>query len=152
MFGQAPLMAGVNDNARSLHDTWTTELARGITPYYAFVARDTGAHGLFKVPLARAWEIFSDAYRDLPGLARTVRGPVMSASPGKLLVEQALPIDGAVRLRLRFVQARDAALVGRALDVVGPADASWLSDLTPMRGTPPELVRACWPAQLVTST
>lgn len=74
MFGQAPIMAGVNDSPLAWHELWIAELARGITPYYMFVARDTGAHDLFKVPLVQARAIFNEAYSRLPGLARTVRG------------------------------------------------------------------------------
>ena len=55
----------------------------GCIPYYMFVVRDTGAQHYFGVPLVKAYEIFSKAYSSVSGLARTVRGPSMSATPGK---------------------------------------------------------------------
>ena len=38
------------------------------------------------MPLARGYEIFRDAYQAVSGLSRTVRGPSMSATPGKVCV------------------------------------------------------------------
>ena len=55
----------------------------GIVPYYMFVERDTGARRYFEVPLARAQEIYAEAIRSVSGLARTARGPSMSAAPGR---------------------------------------------------------------------
>lgn len=58
----------------------------------------------------------------LPGLARTVRGPVMSTTPGKVLVDHAdtTPV-GVSTLHLRF-QARDPRLVGRPFRARMPHD------------------------------
>ena len=49
-----------------------------------FIERDTGPRDYFQVPLTRAAASSATRTR-LPGLARTVRGPVMSATPGKVL-------------------------------------------------------------------
>ena len=51
-----------------------------------FVERDTGAHNYFEVPLIRAYDIFREAYGNVSGLARTVRGPSMSTFPGKVRI------------------------------------------------------------------
>lgn len=48
-----------------------------------FVERDTGAQRYFEVPLAKAWKIYRQATQRVSGLARTARGPSMSAGPGK---------------------------------------------------------------------
>jgi L-lysine 2,3-aminomutase len=85
IYCQAPLIRGVNDDADVWSELWRDELALGCTPYDMFVERDTGAQRLHELPLVRAHEIFNAAYRSLPGLARTVRGPVMSATPGKVV-------------------------------------------------------------------
>ena len=61
---------------------WEKSVRMGMIPYYMFVERDTGAHDYFSVPLAEAYEIFTDAYARVSGLAKTVRGPSMSAWPG----------------------------------------------------------------------
>ena len=80
-----------------------------------FVERDTGARNYFEVPLDRACEIFQEAYRTVSGLDRTVRGPSMSASPGKVVVEGIARVGDQKVFVLKFIQARDPAWVGRLL-------------------------------------
>ena len=127
VYAQAPLMAHVNDDPQTWAALWRAELAAGVVPYYMFVARDTGPQAYFEVPLDRAWGIFTTAYTTLPGLARTVRGPVMSATPGKVVVDhvETYP-DGDQVAHLRFLQARDPRLVGRPFQARMRPGATWL--------------------------
>jgi hypothetical protein len=121
---------------------WREETSLGVSPYYMFVARETGPHEYFKVPLARASEIFEAAYRNLPGLARTVRGPVMSATAGKIVIDGLTDLGGDRWFQLRFLQARDQSLVGRPFVARFSDDASWATDLTPHPDVPSDLVSA----------
>ena len=50
------------------------------------VGRDTGAREYFELPLVDAWQIYREAMSKVSGLARTARGPSMSAGPGKVEV------------------------------------------------------------------
>ena len=144
LYTQAPLMRRVNDDAATWREKWATELSLGMVPYYLFVARDTGAQDYYKVPLTRAAEIYRDAWSGLSGLGRTVRGPVMSATPGKVVVDGTARIGGDDVLSLRLLQARDPSLVGRPFWASGPAAASWVDELEPHPMSDPELVRAVW--------
>jgi hypothetical protein len=83
------------------------------------------------VPLARAHEIFRDAYAGVSGLCRSVRGPSMSATPGKVCVDGIADVAGARVFVLRMLQARDPALVGRPFFAYFDPRAKWLSDLEP---------------------
>lgn len=140
LFCQAPLMAHVNDDPRTWATMWRAQLALGAVPYYMFVARDTGPQAYFEVPLDRAWAIFNAAYTTLPGLARTVRGPVMSTTPGKVLVDHVdSRADGDQILHLRFVQARDHQLVGRPFRAQMRPGAAWLNELDVLPDTPDDL-------------
>lgn len=139
VYGQAPLIAHVNDSASSWAALWRAELASGVTPYYQFVARDTGPRDYFKVPLTRAVKIFREAYQQLPGLARTVRGPVMSTTPGKIVVDGVEETPGGGFLQLRFIQARDPSLVGRPFRARYSADAAWIDELELVPGVPSDL-------------
>ena len=67
------------------------------------------------VPLARACEIFHDAYRTVSGLCRTVRGRSMSATPGKVCVDGVAEVAGEKVFALHLIQARDPELVGQAV-------------------------------------
>jgi hypothetical protein len=96
-----------------------------------FVERDTGPQGYFAVPLARAAEIFRDAYASVSGLCRTVRGPSMSATPGKVCVDGVTEVAGQRVFVLHMIQARDPSLVGRPFFAHFDPDAVWLSDLRP---------------------
>jgi hypothetical protein len=100
-------------------------------PYYMFVERDTGPQDYFAVPLARAYEIFSSAYRAVSGLCRTVRGPSMSATPGKVCVDGIAEVGGEKVFVLHMIQARDPSLVGKPFFARFDPAATWLSDLEP---------------------
>jgi hypothetical protein len=103
----------------------------GMIPYYMFVERDTGPQGYFAVPLVRAAQIFRDAYSSVSGLGRTVRGPSMSATPGKVCIDGIAEIAGERVLAMHMIQARDPALVGRPFFARYDPDAVWLTDLEP---------------------
>jgi L-lysine 2,3-aminomutase len=131
---QAPLIRGVNDDPLTWAAMWRQLTRLSVVPYYMFVERDTGPQDFFAVPLARAYEIFRDAYSGVSGLARTVRGPVMSATPGKVCVDGITEIAGEKVFVLRMLQARDPALVGRPFFAVHDPAAVWLTDLKPALG------------------
>ena len=86
---------------------WRTQVRMGMVPYYMFVERDTGPQDYFAVPLARGHGIFRDAYRQVSGLCRTVRGPSMSATPGKVCIDGIAEVAGQKVFVLHMIQARD---------------------------------------------
>jgi KamA family protein len=131
---QAPLIRRVNDSADVWAEMWKRQVRLGAVPYYMFVERDTGAKNYFEVPLVRAWHIFIDAYKQVSGLARTARGPSMSATPGKVLVAGVATIQGEDVIVLRFLQARDPDWVGRPFFAKLDPSATWLDDLEPAFG------------------
>ncbi|MEU0570886.1 lysine 2,3-aminomutase [Nonomuraea sp. NPDC005983] len=128
---QAPLIRTINDDPEIWSGMWRRQLRMGMIPYYMFVERDTGPQDYFAVPLARAYEIFRDAYASVSGLCRTVRGPSMSATPGKVCVDGVTEIAGERVFVLHFIQARDASLVGRPFFARYDPTAVWLTDLRP---------------------
>jgi L-lysine 2,3-aminomutase len=128
---QAPLIRTINDDPACWSQMWRSQLRMGLVPYYMFVERDTGPQGYFAVPLARAAEIFRDAYASVSGLCRTVRGPSMSATPGKVCVDGVAEIAGQRVFVLHMIQSRDPSLVGRPFFAHFDPDAVWLTDLRP---------------------
>lgn len=126
---QSPIVRHVNDDAASWAELWVRQVRLGAVPYYMFVERDTGPRGYFEVPLVRAWEIFRDAISQVSGLGRTVRGPSMSATPGKVVVDGVTEIAGERVIALRFLQARDPSWVGRPFFARYDASATWLTQL-----------------------
>jgi len=128
---QAPLIRSINDDPLTWADMWREQARTGMIPYYMFVERDTGPQDYFAVPLARAHEVFRDAYASVSGLCRTVRGPSMSATPGKVGVDGVVEIGGQKVFALHLIQARDPRLVGRPFFAQFDPGAVWLSDLRP---------------------
>ena len=128
---QAPLIRSINDNPAIWADMWRSQARMGMIPYYMFIERDTGPQDYFAVPLARACEVFQDAYRSVSGLCRTVRGPSMSATPGKVCVDGVVEVAGEKVFALHLIQARDPGLVGKPFFAQFDPGAVWLSDLEP---------------------
>ena len=128
---QAPLIRSINDDARIWADMWRMQMRMGMIPYYMFVERDTGPQGYFAVPLALGYQIFRDAYASVSGLCRTVRGPSMSATPGKVCIDGVVEIAGEKVFALHMIQARNPDLVGKPFFARYDPTAIWLSDLEP---------------------
>jgi len=128
---QAPLIRSINDDPAIWAGMWRAQMRMGMVPYYMFVERDTGPQGYFAVPLARGHEIFRDAYSSVSGLCRTVRGPSMSATPGKVCIDGVVEVAGEKVFALHMIQARNPDLVGRPFFARFDPTAIWLSDLEP---------------------
>jgi KamA family protein len=131
---QSPLVRHVNDDADTWAELWRRGVSLGIIPYYMFVERNTGPKDYFEVPLLRAWEIFRAAYQQVSGLARTVRGPSMSAFPGKVLVDGVAEVRGEKVFCLQFLQARNPDWVRRPFFARYDPNATWLDELEPAFG------------------
>ena len=131
---QAPLLRHINDTPDVWARMWRMQVQLGMQPYYMFVERDTGARRYFEVPLTRAMDIYRRAVRKVSGLARTARGPVMSAAPGKVEVQGQAEIHGERVFVLRFLQARNPAWVQRPFFARFDPEATWFDQLRPAFG------------------
>jgi len=131
---QGPLLAHINDDASVWARLWREEVKLGIYPYYMFVERDTGARRYFEVPLVDAWHIYRDAMKGVSGLARTARGPSMSAGPGKVEIQGVTEIHGERVFAMRFIQGRNPDWVQQPFFARYDETATWLDDLEPAFG------------------
>lgn len=131
---QSPLLRSINDSSAVWAKMWTKQVELDFIPYYMFVTRDTGAQHYFGISLAQAWEIFQKAYQQVSGLCRTVRGPSMSAVPGKVQVLGISEIKGEKVFVLRMLQGRNPDWVHRPFFAKYDDKAIWLSDLKPAFG------------------
>lgn len=131
---QSPILKHINDSAHAWAKMWRQQVALGCSPYYMFMARDTGAKQYFDVSLENAYNIFREAYSKVSGLARTARGPVMSAAPGKVHMVGVSAVSGKKVFVLQFIQGRQADWVKRPFFAEYSADASWLNELKPAFG------------------
>jgi len=126
---QGPLVRHINDDPAVWADMWRLQTRLGLVPYYMFVERDTGAQRYFRLPLAEALSIYRGAMSQVSGLARTARGPVMSALPGKVSIDGIADINGRSHFVLSLLQARDPTWCKRPFFAEYDVEATWLSDL-----------------------
>lgn len=131
---QAPLVKHINDDPKVWERLWRTQVRLGLIPYYMFVERDTGAKRYFEVPLARTYEVYQQAIQRVSGLGRTVRGPSMSAGPGKVEIQGITEIQGEKVFMLRFIQGRNPDWVQRPFFAKFDPEAMWFDDLVPAFG------------------
>lgn len=131
---QSPLIKHVNDDPNIWAQMWKDQVKLGLIPYYMFVERDTGTSSYFASPISRAFEVFRDAYKQVSGLQRTVRGPSMSANPGKVVVEGIATIKGEKVFVLNFLQARNPDWVKRPFFAKYDETSNWLNQLKPAFG------------------
>jgi L-lysine 2,3-aminomutase len=131
---QSPVLNHINAGADIWANMWKKQVSLGMIPYYMFVARDTGAKDYFALPLGRTWQIFRKAYGQVSGICRTVRGPSMSANPGKVQIVGVTEVQGERVYVLNFLQARNPEWVGRPFFAAYYDKAYWLTDLKPAFG------------------
>jgi KamA family protein len=131
---QSPILKNINDSADVWAENWKEQVRQGIIPYYMFIARDTGAQDYFAVTLKRAWEIYRNAFNQVSGICRTVKGPSMSCNPGKVNVVGVSEVNGEKVFVLNFLQGRDPNWVGKPFFAKYDPKAIWIDDLKPAFG------------------
>lgn len=131
---QAPMIRHINDSADTWAAMWAEQVQLGVVPYYLFIERNTGPKHYFEVPLARAYRIHSKALGMVSGLSRTVRGPSMSATPGKIVVDGITTINDERVFVLKVIQGRDPKWTNQVFFARFDSTATWLDDLEPAFG------------------
>ena len=131
---QAPLVRHINDDPEIWAKMWRAQAKIGAIPYYMFVERDTGPKNYFEIPLEQTYRIFTKAYKKVSGLCRTVRGPSMSATPGKVMIDGITEIGGEKVFALKFIQARNPNWANQIFFARFDKEATWLDDLKPAFG------------------
>lgn len=131
---QSPLIKHINDDPAVWAKMWKDQVNLGCIPYYFFVERNTGAKNYFEIPLERAYNIFRDAYVQVSGLSRTVRGPSMSSLPGKVAIEGITEIRGEKVFVLTLLQARNPEWCKRPFFAKYDPEVSWYTELMPAFG------------------
>lgn len=131
---QSPLLRHINDNAVLWGKMWKMQVALGCIPYSMFFENDTGAHEYFAVPLAKAVNIFREAFTRVSGLATTVRGTSMSAAPGIILIEGVTTIACEKVFILNIIQAGKPDRAKKPFFARYDENATWSNQLIPAFG------------------
>lgn len=131
---QSPVMRHINDAPETWAQMWRQQVQLGCIPYYMFVARDTGAQDYFALPLEKALHIYQKACAGLSGLAKTARGPVMSAFHGKIEISGQAEVAGEKVFVLKFLQSRNPEWLYKPFFARFNEQAVWFDDLAPAFG------------------
>lgn len=131
---QSPILNHVNAVPTVWKKMWEDQVNMGIIPYYMFIPRNTGSHRFFSIPLVDAYRIFRKAFSHVSGLARTVRGPSMSARHGKIKIDGITEINGKKYISMSFIQSRSTDWVKRPFFAEFDEHASWIDELIPAFG------------------
>jgi len=122
---QSPLLNHINNDPKVWANMWKTQVSMGMIPYYM---------SYFGVSLDESVHIFHEAYKSVSGICRTVRGPSMSAGPGKVRIVGITEAQGEKVFVLEFLQGRNPDWVGRPFFAKYDKQALWLDDLVPAFG------------------
>jgi len=131
---QSPVLKNINNDSQVWADMWKKQVSLGYVPYYMFVARNTGAQHYFSIPLVEAWKLFREAYQSVSGICRTVRGPSMSALPGKIQILGVTETENEKVITLRMIQGRNSDWAAKPFFAKYDENAIWYTDLVPAFG------------------
>ena len=131
---QSPVLKNINNDSQVWAEMWKKQVSLGYVPYYMFVARNTGAQHYFSIPLVEAWKLFREAYQSVSGICRTVRGPSMSALPGKIQILGVTETENEKVITLRMIQGRNSDWAARPFFAKYDESAIWYTDLKPAFG------------------
>lgn len=131
---QSPVLNHINADAQIWTELMQRTVHLGMIPYYYFIVRNTGAQEFFAIPLVKAIEIYRDMYSNLSGIARTVRGPIMSTDPGKVQLLGVSEIAEQKVFVLTFVQGRNARWNREIFYAKYDESAIWFDQLKPAFG------------------
>ncbi len=122
---QSVLLAGVNDDADVLAETFARLHKLGVRPYYLFQGRPVKAASHFQVPLHRAIEIVRGINARLSGIQKTFKF-IMSHYTGKIEI---LDLGEDQRVYMRYHQNKVADKIGRIFSRPYVEGACWLDEL-----------------------
>jgi KamA family protein len=128
---QSPILKNINDSPDIWSDMWRKQVNLNCIPYYMFIPRDTGAQEYFCCDIRECMECIRNAYQNVSGVCRTVRGPSMSCTPGKVQILGISEIAGEKLFVLRMLQGRNPDWVAKPFFAKYDKNAIWLDDLIP---------------------
>lgn len=130
IYTQSPILKHINDSPDIWIKMWNMQVKLGMVPYYMFVLRNyTGSKDFFKISLGDGLRIFREAYTQVSGIARTVKGPVMSCNIGKVRIVGITEFNNEKYFILDFIQSPNCSSIKNPVLVRYNAQATWIDDL-----------------------
>lgn len=129
---QAPVLKHINNDSAAWAKMWKLQVKLGMIPYYMFIERETGPYDYFQIPLAEVYKIYQKAIMESGSFAKTITGPVMSASKGKAHIMGIIdnPVDGNRYFMMQYVRHRDYKKTYQPFFMEYDEHATWIDQLT----------------------
>jgi hypothetical protein len=99
-----------------------------------FIESNKSPNPCFKIPLAKALHIYQETLRKTSGFSKTLRGPVVTNEPVKLLIDDVAEIAGEKVFVLKFLQSVNPDLVGKTFFAKYDETATRFDQLKPAFG------------------
>ncbi len=128
---QSPVIKHINNSSEDWARMWKMQVKLGMVPYYMFIERETGPYDYFSIPLHEVYKIYQEAIKNTGSFAKTVTGPVMSASKGKVQILGITknPIDGKKYFMMQYVRNRDYRMTFSPFFMHYDPKATWVDQL-----------------------
>ena len=128
---QSPLLNHINNSSEVWATMWNQQVNMGMVPYYMFVERETGPYEYFQVPLAEAYQVYTNAIRNTSSLAKTVTAPSMSAANGKAQVMGIVenPLNDEKYFQIQYIRHRDYRQTYKPFLMHYDERATWIDQL-----------------------
>ena len=110
---QTPIIKNINDKSEILIKTFRKQANTGMVPYYLFALRPTGTSKYYRIPIEKIFSEYIKAYRELSGLCKTIRGPVLSTKWGKLIIENICMHKNSKKFILKFINSKEKWKMGK---------------------------------------
>lgn len=128
---QSPIIKHINNSSDDWARIWKMQVKLGMIPYYMFIERETGPYNYFSIPLHEVYKIYQEAIKNSGSFAKTVTGPVMSASKGKVQILGIIknPSDGKKYFMMQYVRHRDYRMTFAPFFMHYDPKATWVDQL-----------------------
>ncbi len=128
---QAPVLNHINNNSEDWARMWKRQIQLGMIPYYMFIERETGPYNYFSVPLVDIYKMYQEAIRETGSFSKTVTGPTMSASKGKVQIMGIInnPADGSRYFMMQYIRHRDYRQTFKPFLMEFDEKATWVDQL-----------------------
>lgn len=110
---QGPIVEGINDTAQDWIDLWSAQVALGMIPYYMFIEADHNNEASFRIPLAKAFNVFQTARSNTTALARTARGPVFMNDIHRIQLDGVVELNNEKFFALKCLQSPYTQMEGQ---------------------------------------
>ena len=121
----------IDKSAQNWIDLANILTMQGVSFHSMYMARPTGEHHYFTVPVAEINKVFNKIYRALPSVSRPSRYITMTSSAGKISLLGEVEVNGKKAFALKFNEARNMEWLDKTFIAEYDGEQNTLGNLKP---------------------